>query len=268
MGEHEQGSVPGPEGSLQAMSPSGAGAAGGARVALVTGASRGIGLPLADALAVSGVDLTVVARNPERLQGARDRLAKHGVDVHAVAADLQHADEVARVVEAHRSHFGRLDILVNNAGFGISAPIEKHSNRNIDLLLAVNLRSVVVMYRDAMDMLEQASSDHGNALVVNVSSITGKVGTELLSVYSAAKHGVVGFTQSMNRELADRGIKSCVICPAYVDTDLASYAHEIVPQEQMIRPSDIAEMLRALLQLSRWCVVPEIMLTRPGDGYL
>lgn len=268
MGVQEQRSVSEPEEDLHLMPEAAADRLGEARVALVTGASRGIGFALAEALAASGVALTIVARNRERLEGARDRLAKHGVEVHAVAADLQHADEASRVVAAHRDRFGRLDILVNNAGFGISAPIEKHSNRNIDLLLAVNLRSVVVMYREAMDLLEQASGDHGTALVVNVSSMAGKAGTELLSVYSAAKHGVVGFTQSMNRELADRGIKSCVICPAYVDTDLASYARDVVPRQQMIRTSDIAEMFSALLRLSRWCVVPEIMLTRPGDGYL
>jgi NAD(P)-dependent dehydrogenase (short-subunit alcohol dehydrogenase family) len=239
---------------------------GSGRTALVTGASRGIGLALAELLGELGYSLTLVARNQERLAGAELRLKERGVDVQAVAVDLQTEEGVVRAVQAHREKHGRLDVLVNNAGFGISSPIEEYSAVWIDRLLAVNLRSVILLYREAVDLLGTAGLEHGNALVVNMSSVAGKAGHELISVYSAAKHGVVGFTQAMNQELSARGIKSCAICPGYVDTDLADYFKGEIPAEEMIRTSDIAEMVRGLLFLSSSCVVSEIVMTRPGDA--
>jgi len=231
-------------------------------VALVTGASRGIGFAIADALGREGYAMSAVSRNPERLLAAEKELRNRGYDVHPTVADLQYETEILKVVEQHHAHFGRLDVLVNNAGFGIRAPLEAHSTQHVDLLMAVNLRAVILMYRECLGMLERSP----NGIVVNISSLAGKVGTEFLSVYSAVKHGVVGFTQAMNRELADRGIRSCVVCPGYVDTDLATYIRDEVPPHEMIQSSDIAELVHALLNLSPWCAIPEIVMTRPGEG--
>ena len=101
--------------------------------------------------------------------------------------------------------------------------------------------------------------------MVNTSSITGKVGTGGLGVYSATKHGMVGFTEAMNQELRDANIKSCVLCPAYVDTPLSDYVKDTVPAEAMIRVEDIAESVRFLLRLSPNCIVPELIFRRPAD---
>jgi NAD(P)-dependent dehydrogenase (short-subunit alcohol dehydrogenase family) len=115
-------------------------------------------------------------------------------------------------------------------------------------------------------MLKAAGAEHKNALVVNTSSIAGKRGEGWLSVYAAAKHGVVGWTQSMNRELAPEGIKSTALCPAFVDTPMTDFVKAHVKAEEMIRPQDIAEGVRYLLRLSPHCVVPEMMFVRPGDA--
>jgi NAD(P)-dependent dehydrogenase (short-subunit alcohol dehydrogenase family) len=130
--------------------------------------------------------------------------------------------------------------------------------------LALNLRSVLLFYMETLDLLRVAAAEHRNALVINMSSVVGKRGAPGLGVYSAAKHGVVGFTEAMNAELSGEGIKSCVLCPGFVDTDLADYAQNPVPAAEMIRPLDVAESARALLRLSPTCVVPEIVMTRPG----
>lgn len=233
--------------------------------ALVTGGSRGIGLAIAQMLAEEGFALTLVARQPERLEVAAKEMTAQGYTVQSVVADLQHEDQLKAAVRAHEVRYGRLDVLVNNAGFGIASPISEFSTSKIDRLLSVDLRATILMYREALSLLEVVGIENGNALVVNVASIVGKVGAELLSVYSAAKHGVVGFTQAMNRELAGRGIKSCAICPGYVDTDLAEFKRNEIAAAEMIRPQDVAEMVRALLHLSRWAVVPEIVIQRPGD---
>jgi NAD(P)-dependent dehydrogenase (short-subunit alcohol dehydrogenase family) len=215
-------------------------------------------------LAEEGYDLTVVSRTPERIERAAAALAEHGGEVLPIAANLTDAEAIAAAVAAHRERFGLLDVLVNNAGMGIHGEIDGYETKRIDLQLALNLRSVMLFYRDALDLLRAAAREHSNAVVINVSSLLGKRGVAGLSVYSAAKHGVVGFTEAMNAELSGEGIKSCVLCPGYVDTDLADYTENAVPAAEMIRPRDVAETVRSVLLLSPNCVIPEIPMTRPG----
>jgi NAD(P)-dependent dehydrogenase (short-subunit alcohol dehydrogenase family) len=238
----------------------------GSKAALVTGASSGIGFAIATMLAAEGYALTVVSRTPEKLARAAAELAAHGAAVEPVAADVRDAEQIAAAVAAHRERCGRLDLLVNNAGMGIHAPLDEYEVKRVDLQLALNLRAVILFYREAVDLLRVAAADHRNALVVNIASTVGKHGAAGLGVYSAAKHGVVGFTEAMNEELSGEGIKSCVLCPGFVDTALASYDQNPVPPGEMIRTADLAETVRALLHLSPTCVIPEVVLTRPGPG--
>ena len=104
--------------------------------AIVTGGSRGIGLAIARVLADEGYALTLVSRNPERLEATAAKFVAEGYDVHAVVADVQHEDQLRNVVDVHRSRFEQLDVLVNNAGFGIHGPIENMSTSSIDNLFS------------------------------------------------------------------------------------------------------------------------------------
>ena len=113
--------------------------------------------------------------------------------------------------------------------------------------------------------MKAAGQEHKNALVVNTASIAGKRGVAGNAVYSATKHGVVGWTDSMNRELHSFGIKSTALCPGWVDTPMTDFVKDHVPAEEMIRAEDVAEAVRYLLRVSPACVVPEVMFTRPGD---
>ncbi len=173
-------------------------------------------------------------------------------------------EDVARVVAAHRERYGRLDVLVNGAGVGIGAPVADMQDKRVDLQLDVNLRAPMLFYREAADLLRAAGAEHRNALVVNISSISGKAGEAWLSVYSATKAGLIGFTQAMNKELNGDGVKSVALAPAFVDTPMSDFVKSSVPAEEMIRTSDIAESVRFLLRLSPWCVVPEIVFQRAG----
>jgi short-subunit dehydrogenase len=123
----------------------------------------------------------------------------------------------------------------------------------------------MLIYRECAELLKAAGQEHQNALVVNMSSIAGKSGQPWLSVYSATKHGVIGFTQAMNKELSSFGVKSCALCPAFVDTAMTDFVKGTVPPEQMIRPEDIAEAVRMLLRLSPFCLIPEIVFQRVGE---
>jgi short-subunit dehydrogenase len=102
--------------------------------------------------------------------------------------------------------------------------------------------------------------------VVNLASIAGKSPQPWLSVYSATKAAVLGYTVSMNKELASEGIKSTAFCPGFVDTDMSDFIKQTVPAEEMLRPSDIGEGLRFLLRVSPACVIPEIVFERPGES--
>jgi NAD(P)-dependent dehydrogenase (short-subunit alcohol dehydrogenase family) len=234
------------------------------RAALVTGASSGIGLAIADLLGQEGFGLTVAARRPEKLAAATEELRGKGYDVQEVAANLTAEDEVQRVVAAHRERFGRLDVLVNSAGVGIGAPVADVETKRVDMQLDLNLRAIILFYRECAELLKAAGAEHRNALVINLSSIAGKGGAGWLSVYAATKAAVIGWTQSMNQELANDGIKSVALCPGFVDTPMTEFIKESVKAEEMISTQDIAEAVRFLLRTSPYCLVPEIVFQRPG----
>jgi NAD(P)-dependent dehydrogenase (short-subunit alcohol dehydrogenase family) len=234
------------------------------RAAIVTGGSSGIGLAIARMLVEQGYGVTLAARRPEKLQAAVAELAGEGREIAHVAGNMASEEVVQQVVSVHRERFGRLDVLVNNAGVGFGAPVAEIQTKQLDMQLEVNLRSVILFYRECAELLRVAGAEHRNALVVNMASISGKAGEAWLSVYSATKAGVVGFTQAMNKELGAEGVKSCALCPAFVDTPMTEFIRDSVPAQDMIRSEDIAEAVRMLLAVSPACVIPEIIFQRPG----
>jgi NAD(P)-dependent dehydrogenase (short-subunit alcohol dehydrogenase family) len=235
------------------------------RAALVTGASSGIGLAIAHMLGEEGYALTVAARRPEKLDGAVAELKDKGYDVEHVAGNLGDEDVIKSVVAAHRERYGRLDVLVNNAGVGIGSAVGEIQTKHLDMQINTNFRSIPLFYRECIDLLRAAGAEHRNALVVNTSSISGKYGQAWLSVYSATKFAVVGWTQAMYKELAAEGIKSTALCPAFVDTPMTDFVKGQVDAADMITPHDIAESVRLLLKVSPACIIPEIQFIRAGD---
>jgi len=234
------------------------------RAALVTGASGGIGSVLAAALVGEGFDLTLCGRDEGRLEMVASQLAgRADVSIRLQRADLRVDGEIDALVSAHAQHFERVDVLVNCAGGGIMAPLEKLEVRHLDLQLDLNLRSAIVLFRSCLPLLRAAAAGAGRAQVINVSSTAGKRGQPGLHAYSAAKFGLVGFTEACNRDYGGEGIRSTVFCPGLVDTPLAAAFD--VPPEEMVRPEDLAEALRFLLRLSDQCLVPELSFLAP-DG--
>jgi short-subunit dehydrogenase len=156
-------------------------------------------------------------------------------------------------------------VLVNNAGVGIGAAAHEHQTKFIDMQLDVNLRAIIILSRECAEMLKAAGAEHHNALVINLASIAGKSPQAWLSVYSATKAAVVAYAQAMNKELNGEGVKSVAFCPGFVDTDMTEFVKGTVPAQEMIRPSDVAEVGRMLLRLSPTCVIPEVIFQRPGE---
>jgi NAD(P)-dependent dehydrogenase (short-subunit alcohol dehydrogenase family) len=235
------------------------------KAALVTGGSSGIGLAIARALGEDGYGLTVSARRPEKLEAAAEDLRSGGLDVLSAPANMADEQALASMVAAHKERFGRLDVLINNAGVGIGEAMDSLSTKYVDMQLGVNLRAVILMTRECLPMLREAGAEHGKALIVNTSSVSGKAGQAWLSVYSATKAAVIGFSQATQMEIAGQGIQVTALAPAFVDTPMTDFAKEQVAAEAMIRPEDIAEGVRFLLRTSPNCIVPEIVFLRPGD---
>ena len=235
------------------------------RAALVTGGSSGIGFAIAKALGEDGYALTISGRRPDKLEAAAEALRADGLEVEAVPAQMADEGEVVALREAHEKRYGRLDVLANNAGVGLGEAIHEITQKKADIQLDVNLRSLILMTRECLPMLRAAGAEHGKALVVNMASVAGKAGQAWLSVYSATKFAVIGFSQATQKEVTGQGIQVTAFAPGFVDTPMTEFVKEHVPAEDMIQPTDIAEAVRFLLRTSPNCVIPEIVFLRPGD---
>jgi NAD(P)-dependent dehydrogenase (short-subunit alcohol dehydrogenase family) len=222
------------------------------RAAIVTGGSSGIGLAIARVLRDEGYDLTLASRRPEKVEAAAEELGAH-----AVAADVSREEDCTRIVAEHRERFGRLDMLVNSAGVGIAERADAIEAKHLDLQLAVNLRGLILVTREALPLLRESSG-----WIVNLASIAGTTAVPFLPVYAATKAGVINFTHSLNR--GEAAVRACALCPGFVDTPMGSYSG--LDAADMIRPEDCAEVVRMLLRLSPRARIPEVVIERSGDA--
>jgi NAD(P)-dependent dehydrogenase (short-subunit alcohol dehydrogenase family) len=222
--------------------------------ALITGGSSGIGLAIARMLRDEGYDLTISARNEERLAAAAAEL-----DAHAVTANVAHEEDCVRLVQEHVERLGSIDVLVNSAGVGIGGNVEQLTTKKWDLQLAVNLRGAFIVTRESIPKLKES-----RGLVVNLASIAGTIPTPGLAAYGASKAALISLTKSLNRELENDGVRLCAICPGFVDTPMASWTG--MSPEEMIHPDDCAEVARMLLKLSPAARIPQVVMERVGES--
>ena len=222
--------------------------------ALITGGSSGIGLAIARMLRDEGYDLTISARNEERLSAAAAELGAH-----AVTANVALEEDCMRLVQEHVERFGSIDVLVNSAGVGVGGNVEQLTTKKWDLQLAVNLRGAFICTRESIPKLKES-----RGLVVNLASIAGTIPTPGLAAYGASKAALISLTKSLNRELENDGVRLCAICPGFVDTPMASWTG--MSAEEMIHPDDCAEVVRMLLKLSPAARVAQVVIERVGES--
>ena len=212
------------------------------KVAIITGASAGIGQACATTLAQAGAHLVLTARRQERLDELVKQCEDLGAQAIAVAGDAREEATAQQVVEAAVAKFGRIDILLNNAGTGNYQELVETSAEDYDEMMDTNVRSTFLFSRHAVPvMIEQKS---GTLLML--SSIAGIYGFAGEAVYCATKFAQIGFAQALDRELRERGIKVGVICPGGVKTEFAigqGRTEEGVAESGMLEAQDVADVV-------------------------
>lgn len=228
------------------------------RHALVTGGGRGIGAAIARALLAEGARVTVLGRSLATVQALA---AEAPQQLHAVAADVADAAQVADAFAAARARFGPLAILVNNAGQAASAPFLKTDAALWQQMLDVNLTGTLLCTQAALPDLLAA----GWGRVVNIASTAGLAGYAYVAAYCAAKHGVIGLTRALALEVAKKGVTVNAVCPGYTETDILrdSIANVVAktgrsadaaraefaagnPQGRIVQPEQVADTVRWL----------------------
>jgi 3-oxoacyl-[acyl-carrier protein] reductase len=242
------------------------------RTAIVTGASRGIGLGIAGELAAKGFGLTIAARDKARLEEAARVLRDLGAaEIVVCPGDLADPDQPTRLAAEHQVAFGAVDCLVLNAGVGTAGPIVDLPAHRFDKIVAVNLRAPHALLQAALPGLRTAAAkhpDHG-VRITALSSITGVYAERGLAVYGATKAALIALVASINAEESANGVTATAISPGYVDTDMSAWVAEQIPPERMIPVDDVARLAGALVDLSARTVVPHLVLSRAGtSGYV
>jgi 3-oxoacyl-[acyl-carrier protein] reductase len=212
------------------------------KVALVTGAGRGIGKAVALLLARSGCRVILAARSAAQLGEVREEVQQSGGSAAIVTADLSRDEDIDRLAVESQRVYGSVDILINNAGWGKRAPVVRTKVEDLDQTLRVNLRAPMLLAKH----LVPAMIEKRDGAVINIGSVSGKSGEANGAVYSASKFGLIGFTQSLYEEVREHGIKVSVILPGFVDTPLIP-PNKQLDRSKMIQADDVAQAVLYVL---------------------
>jgi NAD(P)-dependent dehydrogenase (short-subunit alcohol dehydrogenase family) len=231
------------------------------RIALITGASRGIGRATAVRLARAGAAIVLAARTEPDLSAVAEIIRTLGMEALVVPTDVIDDQQLEALVDATLARFGHIDLLVNNAGGGPPrTPVVKARIMDWEWTLRVNLWATMVLTK----LVLPSMIEHRSGAIVNIcslASLTGKTGE---AVYAAAKFGVRGFSQSLFEEVREYGIKVSTLCPGYVDTALIP-PNRRVDRSKMLSPEDVAEAVYGVVVSPARCCPLEIVLQPQHD---
>ena len=223
------------------------------KVALVTGANRGIGLAIAHRLGALGASVSISARDRNRLDAVAREL-QSSTKVAAISADLTHTDEVAALVSKTEQALGSVDILVNNAGVGTFSPIQDALESDWDTMLDTNLKAVFLLTKAVAPGMIRRKSGH----IVNIASLAGKNAIPGGGIYCASKWGLLGLTRCAAEDLRAYGIRVSAICPGSVATEFSPHGKK--DPAKMLQPDDVAHAVETLVTQAPQSFISEIEL--------
>lgn len=228
------------------------------QVAIVTGASRGIGRAISVALGAERAAVVLAARDVDALERTRAAVEDSGGRATVVVTELTEEESTKRLVASTVEAYGRLDILVNNAGVTHSAPVGETSTEAWDQCMAVNARGAFILCREALPVLKRASAAH----IVNIASVVGIKGYALQSAYTASKHALRGMSISLAEELQGSSVRVHVLCPGGVETEMVGRVRPDIKKDELIRPEEIAEVVMYLVTHGGNAVIDEVRIRR------
>ena len=231
------------------------------KVAIVTGASRGIGMSIALTLARNGAQVSLAARTVAELQAVRAEIEALGGHAASFPTDVSREAEVISLVRDTVERFGRLDVLVNNAGIVASKPLIETTAEEWDRLMAVNARGPFLLCREAIPHLKQQE----RGFIVNIASVVGVRGYVNQAAYSASKHAVMGMTKALAKEVQEDGILVHAICPGGVDTQLVRTVRPDLDQAVLMQPQEIADIVLFLVTREGNAVIDGVMVRRAAS---
>jgi len=222
------------------------------KVALITGASRGIGFAVARRLGLMGARVAICGRDQAKLGQAATSLRGGGIETLAIPADVAHADQISALVQKTQQELGPIDILVNNAGAGVFGPFHEFGEADWDTVLDTNLKSVFLACRAVAPEMIRRQTGH----IINISSLAGKNTFANGAIYCASKWGLMGLTGSMAEDLRGQGIRVSAICPGSVATEFPGQGHK--SPSKILQPEDIAHAVAALVTQAPGSFISEV----------
>lgn len=228
------------------------------KVAIVTGASRGIGRAISVALAHEAATVVLAARSIQQLQITAEQVTKAGGAAHVVHVELTEEMSIRNLIQVTGEKLGKLDILVNNAGVTHSAELQKTSTEDWQRCISVNARAPFILCREALPLLKKSQA----AYIINISSVVGVKGYPLQSAYTASKHALRGMTISLAEELRGSNIRVHLLCPGGVDTEMTDRVRPDIAKDELIKPEEIAELVLYLVTHKGNAVMDELRIRR------
>lgn len=228
------------------------------KVAIVTGASRGIGRAVSVALAQETATIVLAARSIQELQITAEQVTKAGGQARIILVELTEEQSIRNLIQVAGEKLGRLDILVNNAGVTHSAELQQTSTEDWQRCISINARAPFILCREALPLLKKAQA----AYIVNIASVVGVKGYPLQSAYTASKHALRGMTISLAEELRGSNIRVHLLCPGGVDTDMVDRVRPDIAKDELIKPQEIAELILYLVTHKGNAVMDELRIRR------
>ncbi len=228
------------------------------QVAIVTGASRGIGRAVATTLAAQGVSVAISARSAEALHAVQQEIAANGGAAFPIVADLEDSNCGDTIVSQAIEQFGRLDILVNNAGIVHQGPILETSLEAWNRLMAVNARAPFLLCKAAVPHLQAA----GGGTIIQIVSVIGVKGYVNQGVYTASKHALMGLSKVLAQEVQADNIRVHTILPGGVDTDMIADVRPDLSKDVLMQPQEIADIIMFLLTHRGNAVIDSVNIRR------
>ena len=222
------------------------------KVALITGASRGIGFAIARRLGRMGARVSICGRDQMKLDQSASSLRSEGIKTLAVQADVARGDQISSLVHRTQQEFGPIDILVNNAGIGLFGPFHEFGEADWNRVVDTNLKSVFLACRAVAPEMIRRQTGH----IINISSLAGKNTFANGAIYCASKWGLMGLSGSMAEDLRAYGIRVSAICPGSVATEFAGEGGK--NPSKILQPDDIAHAVAALVTQAAGSFISEV----------